>query len=107
MIEAGGNAEPAVDTRIVFRRHVWNTVRLQKGDQLVAPDIEKHVPKVPAFLDLYRIGDDRFEAQNTLVELPGPIQVECREADVGKSSMSHGYYSSWLAFLILVSALRV
>jgi hypothetical protein len=77
MIEAGGDAEPAVDPRIVICRHAGNSLRFQKGDQLIAPDIEKHVPKVPAFLDLYRIGDDRFEAQNALVKLPGPVQVEC------------------------------
>jgi hypothetical protein len=43
MIEAGGNAQPAVDARIVICRHAGNTVRFQKGDKLIVPDIEKDV----------------------------------------------------------------
>jgi hypothetical protein len=31
MIEAGGNAEPAVDARIVLCRHAGNAVRFQKA----------------------------------------------------------------------------
>jgi len=94
MIEAGGNAEPAVDARIVFCRYVGNALRLQKGDELVAPDIEKHVSKEPAFLDVYRVGDDRFEAQNALVERAGLVEIARRETDVGKSSVTHFCYSS-------------
>jgi len=66
----------------------------QKGDELIAPDIEKEVSKASAFFDLYRVGDDRLEAQNALVKLLGLVQVECRETDVGKSSVTHGHYSS-------------
>jgi hypothetical protein len=44
-------------------------LRFQKGDKLIAPDIEKEVSKVTAFFDLNRVRDDRFEAQNTLVKL--------------------------------------
>jgi hypothetical protein len=93
MIEAGRNAEPSVDARIVFFRDVRNALRFQKGDELIAPDIEKDVSKTPAFLDLYRIGDDRFEAQNSFVKLTGLVEVEGRETDMGKSSMGHGYCS--------------
>jgi hypothetical protein len=53
MIEAGGDAEPAVDARIIFCRHVWNSVWFQKGDKLIASDIEKEVSKMPAFFDVY------------------------------------------------------
>src|SRR5882757_1672387 len=94
MIEAGGNAEAAVDARIVSCRYVGNVLRFQKGDQLIAPDIEKEVPNAPAFLDSQRVGDDWLEAQDTLVKRAGPIEVKCREANVGKSAIAHGYCSS-------------
>jgi hypothetical protein len=55
MIEGGWNTESAVDACIVIRRYAGNSLRLQKGDQLIVPDIEKDVPKAPAFLNLYRI----------------------------------------------------
>jgi len=61
MIEASGNTQPAIDARVVFCRHVWNSVWLQKGNKLIAPDIEKEVAKVPAFFDVYRVGDYRLE----------------------------------------------
>ena len=57
MIKAGGDTEPPIDARIAFCRHVWNSVWFQKGDKLIAPDIEKEVSKVPAFFDIYRVGD--------------------------------------------------
>src|SRR6267378_5313372 len=104
MIEAGGNTEPTVDARIVFCRHVWNAVRFQKGDELIAPDIKKDVAKVPALFNLYRIGDDRFEPQNAFVELSGLVEVECRETNVGKSSMAHGLL---LVFTFLATVVRV
>ena len=44
MIEAGGNAEPAVDPGIVFRGNIGNSIRFQKGNKLTAADIEKHMP---------------------------------------------------------------
>ena len=69
MIEARRYAEPAVDACIVFCRHVRNSVRFQKGDELIAPDIEKEVSKASAFFDLYRVGDDWIETQNALVKL--------------------------------------
>ncbi len=43
MIEAGGDAEPAVDARIVICQHADNAVRFQKGDKLIVTDIEKDV----------------------------------------------------------------
>ena len=89
MIEAGGNPEAAVDARIVFCRHVWNSVWFQKRDQLVAPDIEKEVSKVPALLDLYRVGDNRLETQNALVKLTRLVEVKRRETNVRNSSMRH------------------
>jgi hypothetical protein len=61
MIEARGNTEPAIDACIVFCRYVRNSVWFQKGDKLIAPDIEKEVSKVPALFDVYRVRDDRFE----------------------------------------------
>ena len=82
MIEPGGNTEPAVDARVVFCRHVWNSVWFQKGDQLIAPDIEKEVSKVPALLDLYRVSDNRLKSQNALVELTSLVEVKCRETNV-------------------------
>ena len=94
MIEARRYAEPAVDACIVFCRHVRNALWFQKGDELIAPDIEKEVSKASAFFDLYRVGDDRFETQNTLVELTSLVQVKGRETDMGKPSMPHGYYSA-------------
>jgi hypothetical protein len=45
MIEPGGDAEPAVDFRIVICRQVWNSMRFQKADKLIAPDIEKDVSR--------------------------------------------------------------
>jgi hypothetical protein len=90
MIEGSGKTEPAVDARIVFCRHSWNPTRFQKGDTLTAPDIEKDVSEVPAFFDVYRVVDDRLESQNALVKLTGLVQVKRREADVRKTSVSHG-----------------
>jgi hypothetical protein len=58
-------------------------LRFQKGDKLIAPDIEKDVPETSAFLDLYPVGNDRFEAQNTLVELTSLVQAKGRETDMG------------------------
>ena len=45
--------------------------------------------KAPAFFDLYRVGDDGLEPQNSLVKLAGLVEVERRETNVGKSSVSH------------------
>jgi hypothetical protein len=70
MIEAGGYAEPAVDPRIVFFRHIRNSQRFQKGNKLIAPDIEKEVSKAPAFFDPYRVGDDRLKPQKALLSRP-------------------------------------
>jgi len=82
MIEAGGNAEPAVDPRIVFCGYVGNSVWFHKGDKLTAADIEKHVPQVTAFFDRYRVGDNRSETQHTLVKRAGLVEVERRQTDV-------------------------
>jgi hypothetical protein len=38
-------------------------VRFQKGDKLIAPDIEKEVSKVPAFFDIDPVRGYRFEPQ--------------------------------------------
>src|SRR4029077_19480577 len=94
MIEAGRNTEPAVDARIVIRRHARNVVRFHKGDELIVPDIEKDVAKVPAFLDVDGVGDDRLEPQNALVKRAGLVEIARRETDVGKSSVTHFCYSS-------------
>ena len=69
------NPEPAVDARIVFCRHAGDVVRFQKGDKLIPPDIKKEVSKVPAFFDLYCVGDDRLEPENALVKLAGLVEV--------------------------------
>jgi len=82
MIEAGGNAEPAVDPRIVFCGYIGNSVRFQKGNKLTAADIEKHVPQVAAFFDRYRVGNNRLETQHALVKRAGLVEVEGREPDV-------------------------
>src|SRR5262249_53196108 len=94
MIEPSWNTEAAVDARVVFYRHVWNSLRLHKGEQLIAPDIEEQVSNAPAFFDLYRVRDYWLESQNALVELSGLVQVKGRQADVGKSSMTHANHSS-------------
>jgi hypothetical protein len=64
-----------IPTAIYFCRLVRNSLRFQKGDKLIARDIEKEVSKVTAFFDLNRVRDDRFEAQNTLVKLTGFVEV--------------------------------
>jgi hypothetical protein len=46
-----------------------------------------------ALFDLDRVRDNGLKAQNALVKLTGFIEVERREADMGKSSVTHGYYS--------------
>src|SRR5882672_10762496 len=94
MIEGGGNTESAVDPRIVACGYVRNSARFQKGDELIAPDIEKDMPQRPAFFDLYRVRDDRLEAQDTLVKCTRLVQIEGRETDVGNSSVTHFRYSS-------------
>ena len=93
MIEAGGNAEPAVDPRIVFCGYIGNSVRFQKGNKLTAADIEKHMPQVAAFFDRYRVGDNRLETQHALVKRAGLVEVEGREADMRKASVFHLSYS--------------
>jgi hypothetical protein len=82
MIEAGGNTEPAVDACVIFSRHIRNSLRFQKGNKLITPDIEKEVSKTPAFFDLYRIGDNRFKPENALVKFTGLVQVKRRETNV-------------------------
>jgi hypothetical protein len=93
VIKAGGNTEPTVDARIIVRRYARDALGFQESDELTAPDIEKEVAKPAAFFDRYRVGDDWLEAQNTFVKLAGLVEIERRETDVGKSSMSHGCYS--------------
>ena len=63
-------------------------MRLEKGNELIASDIEKEVSEVSAFFDPYRVGDDRLEPQHALVKPAGLVEVECRETNVGKSSVS-------------------
>jgi hypothetical protein len=46
---------------------------------------------VPALLDLYRVGDDRPKPQNALVDLTSLVEGKCRETNVGKSSVTHGF----------------
>jgi hypothetical protein len=48
---------------------------------------------MPALFDLYRVGDDRLEAENALVKLAGLVEVEGREANMGKPSVSHDCHS--------------
>jgi hypothetical protein len=67
MLEAGGNTEPAVDPRIVFCGYIGNSVRFQKGQELTAADIKKHMSQAAAFFDRYRVGDNRLETQHALV----------------------------------------
>jgi hypothetical protein len=47
-----------------------NSAWFHKGDKLIALGVEKDVPDAPAFFDLDRVGDYRFESQNTLVKRP-------------------------------------
>src|SRR5262245_39737999 len=94
MVEAGGDTEPPIDARIVVCRHVRDSVRFHEGNKLIAPDIKKEMSKMTAFFDVYRIGDDRFEPQNTLVKLARLVEVERRKANVGKPSVTHFCYSS-------------
>jgi hypothetical protein len=61
MIKGRGNTEPAVDPRIVFCGNIGDSVRLEKADTLTAADIEKQMPQITAFFDLYRNIVDRLE----------------------------------------------
>src|ERR1044072_9435962 len=94
MIEGCGDTEPSVDARIVFCRYIRNPVRVQKRDKLITRDIEKDVPKTPAFFDRYRVDANLLEAQNTLVKLARLVEVERRQANMGNSSVPHFRYSS-------------
>src|SRR5262245_17161833 len=93
MIETGRHTQSAVDTGVVFRRHARNSLRLQKGDKLVAPRIEEDVAQPSAFFDLYGVGDYRFKSQHMLVKLAGLVELKCGKTDVGKSFVTHGYNS--------------
>src|SRR5262252_7069742 len=114
MIETGWHTKSAVDAGVIFGRHARNPLRLQKGNKLVAPRIEEHVPQASAFFDLYGVGDYGLESQHLLVKLAGLVEVKGGKTDVGKSFVTHGYnsfckpltrdpfiaYSSgWLTFL--------
>jgi hypothetical protein len=68
-------------------------LRFQKGDKLIAPDIKKEVSKATAFFNLYRVGDDRLEAQNALVKLTRLVEIEGRQTNVGNSSVIHVHCS--------------
>jgi hypothetical protein len=94
MIEGGWNAESMVYPRIILCRHVSNSVRFNKCDKLIAPDVEKDVSNAPAFFDFYCVGDYWLETQHIFVKLPGLVQIKCRESDVGKASVIHVCYSS-------------
>src|SRR5262245_58332322 len=91
MIEASRETQSAVDSCIVFCRHVRNSARFHKGDKLFAPGIEKHVPYSPNFFDLYCVRDHRCESQNALVKLTGLVEVKCGKTDMRKSFMTHNH----------------
>src|SRR5262249_7210966 len=93
MIEASRQTQSAVDSCIVFCRHVRNSARFHKGDKLIAPGVEKHVADSPTFFDLYCVRDHRCESQNALVKLTGLVEVKCGKTDMGKSFMTHNHTS--------------
>jgi hypothetical protein len=62
MIEARRNTEAAVNACIVLCRDIRNAARFEKGDKLIAPNIEEKVPKAPTLFGLYRVRNDGFEA---------------------------------------------
>jgi hypothetical protein len=51
------------------------------------------MPQVTAFFDRYRVGANRLETQHALVKRAGLVEVEGREADMRKSSVTYDYYS--------------
>ena len=61
----------------------------QEGEKLIAPDVEEHVPKASAFVDFQRVGDNRLEPQNAFIERACSVEVESREADMGKAFVAH------------------
>jgi hypothetical protein len=71
-------------------RHAGHVARFHEGQQLVAPDVEEDMPQAAAFGDAQGVGDDGLEAQDVLVEGPRLVEVEGREADVGKALVAHG-----------------
>jgi hypothetical protein len=93
MIEASGNAEPAIDPGVVFRGYIGNAIRFQKGNKLTAADIEKNMPQMAAFFDRYRVGDNRLETQHALIKRAGLVEVEGRQSDMRKSSVFHFSHS--------------
>src|SRR5215813_12698161 len=89
MIKGRRNTEAAVDPRIVFGGNIGNSVRFEKADTLTAADIEKQMPQITAFFDLYRNIIDRLETQHPLVKCAGLVEVERREANMRKSFVFH------------------
>jgi hypothetical protein len=51
VIKAGGNTQSSVDASIIVRRYAWDALGFQESDELIAPDVEKEVPKPAAFFD--------------------------------------------------------
>jgi hypothetical protein len=85
-----------IDACVIVCRYAWDSLRFQEGDQLIAPDIEKEVAKPAAFFDRYRVRDDGLESKNAFVKGTGLVEVKRRQANVGKSSVTHFCYFSCL-----------
>src|SRR5215813_11476907 len=102
MIKGSRHTESAVDPGIIFCRYVWHSACLQKGEQLITPDIEKHVPNTSAFFDLDRVSDDGRKAQHAFVKLASLVKVKGGKADMGKYSLLHGYLLLPCKFLTIV-----
>src|SRR5215470_2276892 len=73
MIEGGRNSESAIDAGIEFSGYLRNAARLHKSDELIASDIEKHVPDASALLDLYGVCHYGSKAENVFVKLAGLV----------------------------------
>ena len=89
VVEGLGDAEPAVDARVVLRRHAGHAARLHERDQLSVAGVEEDVADPPALLHLHDVAADRLEAEDPLVEGSRGIEVERREPDVGERPARH------------------
>jgi hypothetical protein len=60
-----------------------------KAQKLVTTDVEENVPQYATFSDAECIGDDGLEAQDVFVKGASLVEVQRREADVGKALVAH------------------
>ncbi|MFL5284219.1 MAG: hypothetical protein ACJ8AW_25315 [Rhodopila sp.] len=74
LLVPGRNTRCASDTGVKIHRYARNPIRLHEDDQLIASDIEEQVADAAAFPDPDRVGDDRPEARDVLMEGAGLVE---------------------------------